>query len=240
MNFGTSPLDVWHGSEGTGLPSRGPFRRVYDELWSGLLTQAAEVEINLVTAVHAWLDLRVDLAREVRRRGRAIHLREIELDRECLKILTLHQPVASDFRRVVTVLKVNVHLERISELARHIAKRVRKLSRPTRLAGNLVEEMETLAQESLKQARSSLDALASLDVDQARAVSLSDRFLNARAKEMVRQVKDYARRDPERIDDWFRLANTARNFERIGDHAAMIAEWVIYLKEGALIRRART
>src|SRR6516165_7537187 len=102
------------------------FLRDLEGLWAGVLKLAAVVEDALNRSVRALCDGRVDLAEEVKGEERTVDRWEVQIERECLKILALHQPVACDLRRVATVLKINGSLERISNLARNIAKRVKK------------------------------------------------------------------------------------------------------------------
>jgi phosphate transport system protein len=96
--------------------------------------------------------------------------------------------------------------------------------------------MEGMALEALAQVRDSLDALAKSDVELARAVIAADRRIDHRHRAVVEELKEWIRSSPERINTWFRLYNTARNLERVADHATNIAEAVIYLKEGDIVR----
>jgi phosphate transport system protein len=213
------------------------FLRDLESLWSGLLTLAAVVEDALNRSVRALCDGRVDLAEEVKGEERAVDRREVQIERECLKILALHQPVACDLRRVAAVLKVNGNLERMSNLARNIAKRVKKQSGDGR-GGPLVipQQLESMALETLEQVRDSLDALSKSDTALARAVIAGDSRVDRRHRAVLAELKEAIRRDPERLNTWLRLINTARNLERIADHATSIAEVVVYLKEGDIVR----
>jgi phosphate transport system protein len=211
------------------------FLRDMERLWGEILRMAAVVEVALNTAVRALCDVRADLAAEVRGGENAINRLDVEIERDCLKILALHQPVASDLRRVASVLKIDRDLERMADLAEHIANRARKLARAPQ-ATPIPPELETMALEVLEQVRECLDALVKADADRARAVIASDRGIDRRRNAVVRELKDAIRRDPERLNDWLRLINTARNLERVADHATNIAETVIYMKEGDIIR----
>jgi phosphate transport system protein len=204
-------------------------------LWGEILKMAAVVEDALNTSVRALCDGRADLAAEVRGGEKAINTWEVEIERECLKVLALHQPVASDLRRVAVVLKINGELERMADLAEHIANRARKLARESNRVP-ISPEMEAMALEALAQVRESLDSLAKSDADLARAVIQSDRRVDRRHRAVVNELKQSIRHDPERINSWLRLYNTARNLERAADHATNIAEAVIYLKEGDIVR----
>ncbi len=211
------------------------FVRDLERLWGGVLKLAAIVEDALNQSIRALCDGRTDLADEVRYDERVVDRREVQIERDCLKVLALHQPVASDLRRVASVLKVNGDLERISNLARNIAKRVKKLaSDPEALP--IPQELEALAMEALSQVRDSLDALSKSDADLARAVISGDSRIDRHYRTILNQLKDEIRRDPDRLNTWLRLINTARNLERIADHATNIAESVVYLKEGDIIR----
>jgi phosphate transport system protein len=213
------------------------FLRDLEGLWAGVLKLAAVVEDALNRSVRALCDSRADLADEVRGEERAVDRWEVQIERECLKILALHQPVACDLRRVAAVLKINGSLERISNLARNIAKRVKKQSRDVGARFTPIpQQLESMALETLEQVRDSLDALTKSDALLARAVIAGDSRVDGRYRAVLNELKDAIRRDPERLDTWLRLINTARNLERIADHAASIAEAVVFLKDGDIVR----
>lgn len=211
------------------------FVRDLEGLWGGVLKLAAVVEDALNRSVVALCDGRSDLADEVRTEERAADRWEAQIERECLKVLALHQPVASDLRRVAAVLKISGDLERMGDLARHIAKRVRKLADDP-LATPVPPPLEALATEALAQVRVSLDALTRCDTAVARSVIAADPRIDRQYRTVLKGLKQSIRDHPDRIDSWLRLINTARNLERIADHSANIAEAVIYLKEGDIVR----
>ena len=211
------------------------FLRDMEGLWSEVLKLAAVVEDALNQSIHALCDGRVEPADELKRRKRAVDRWEVQIERECVRVLALHQPVASDLRRVAAVLKINGDLERLCELGRHIAKRVKKLTGDPQ-AFPIPQPLENLALESLAQIRDSLDALTQSNVSRAEAVIAADRQVDIDYRAVQKQLKVEIVRNPERINTWLRLVNTARNLERIADHAAKIAESVIYLKQGEILR----
>ena len=211
------------------------FLRDMEELWRQVLRLAAVVETTLNTSVRALCDGRADLAAEVKFEEKSIDRWEVEIERDCLKVLALHQPVASDLRRVTAILRINSDLERMADLARHIAKRARKLAKdPTGRA--LPRGLEAMATEALGQVRESLDALTQGDVPLARAVIAGDRKVDRHRSSVIEELKQAIRDEPDRLDAWLRLINAARNLERVADHATNIAEAVVYLKEGDIIR----
>jgi phosphate transport system protein len=211
------------------------FLRDMEGLWRQVLRLAAVVETTLNTSVRALCDGRADLAAEVKFDEESIDRWEVQLERECLKVLALHQPVASDLRRVASILRINNDLERMADLARHIAKRARKIAQEP-LGRALPRGLEAMAAEAMEQVRESLDALTQGDVALARAVIAGDRKVDRHRRAVVEELKQAIRDDPDRLDSWLRLINTARNLERVADHATNIAEAVVYLKEGDIIR----
>jgi phosphate transport system protein len=213
------------------------FLRDLEGLWGGVLMLAAVVEDALNRSVRALCDGRADLAEEVRGEERAVDRWEARIERECLKVLALHQPVASDLRRVAAVLKISGDLERMGDLARHIAKRVKKLADDP-LAFPIPEPLEHLAVRSMAQVCDGLDALTRCDTDLARQVIDADRQVDLLYRVVLKELKRSVRAHPDRVDNWLRLINTARNLERIADHASNIAAAVIYLKDGDIVRHA--
>ncbi len=201
------------------------FLRDMEGLWRQILKLAAVVETTLNTSVRALCDGRADLAAEVKFEEESIDRWEVQIERDCLKVLALHQPVASDLRRVAAILRINGDLERMADLARHIAKRARKLAEEP-LGRALPRGLEAMASEALGQVRVAL----------ARSVILGDRKVDRYRRAVIGELKQAIRDDPDRLDAWLRLINAARNLERIADHATNIAEAVVYLKEGDIIR----
>ena len=123
----------------------------------------------------------------------------------------------------------------MADLAHHIAGRAKKLASKYQVTP-IPQELEDLAVETLAQVRDALDALAKSDVDLARFVIAGDRGINRHRRVVLAGLKQSIRRDPEPRNTWLRLINTARNLERVADHATNIAEAVIYMKEGDIIR----
>ncbi|CAN5691830.1 phosphate signaling complex protein PhoU [soil metagenome] len=210
--------------------------REMEILWGEVLKLAAVVENALRNSVQAFCDGRIDLAERVRQEEFEIDRKELEIDRDCLRILALHQPVASDLRRVAVVMKINSDLERMGDLADHIAKRARKLARRSE-AQLIPPQLEFLATEALGQVREALDALTRTDTELARQVIANDFQVDRRRGLILKDLKRSIRQEPDNVTTWLRFINIARNLERVADHATNIAESVIYLKEGEFVRR---
>ncbi len=215
------------------------FLRDMERLWEELLKLAAVVEVTLTTSVKALCDVRADLVAEVKGEEQSINRREVQIELDCLKVLALHNPVASDLRRVAAILKINSDLERMGDLADHIASRARKLAADPNPVP-IPSRLELLASEALSEVHDSLDALARCDANLARSVIEADRGVDRHRRVVLKELKQAIRNDPDRINTWLRLINASRNLERIADHATNIAEAVIYLKEGQIVRHERS
>lgn len=214
------------------------FPRDLEALWAELLKLAAVVEDSLSRNVHALRDGRADATAEVKGSKGSLARREVEIERECVRMLAIHQPVASDLRRVAAVLKINSDLARLGDLSRHIAKRVRKLARDPR-AFPIPQDLEDLALDALSLVHDCLDALTKSDAARARAVIEADRSIDLRYRAVRKRLEQEIIQLPDRIATWLRLVNAARNLERIADHAVKIAEAVLYLKDGVIPRQRR-
>jgi phosphate transport system protein len=190
---------------------------------------------SLEKCIQAVCDGRLDLIAEVKEEEEESDRREVVIEQECLRILALFEPVASDLRRMATILKVNRDWERIADLALRIARRVRKLNR--KFPGiDVPEGLKTLARDVLAQVRAVQEALSARDAARARAIIAGDQPIDQFYRQLRRQIKDDMARDAEHLDAWLLLLNSARNLERIADHATGIAETIVFLEEGSIIR----
>jgi phosphate transport system protein len=195
------------------------------------------VVASLDKSVQAICDGRFDLIPEVENEEVHSDRREVEIEQECLRILALYEPVASDLRRMATILKVNRDWERIADLALRVARRARKLSR-NQSGVSMPEALKVLSRAVLDQVRACYVALAGRDAAAARLVIEGDNAIDAQYHKLRKEYKASLGGHPEQLDTWLLLMNTARNLERIADHAAGIAQTVVYLQEGVIIRHA--
>jgi phosphate transport system protein len=161
---------------------------------------------------------------------------EIRVEEECLKILALHQPVARDLRLIVSIIKINSELERIADIAVNIAKRILTISKCRTPDFDFVLDYKPMAIKAMEMVKTSLDALVTEDAGLARSVFLMDdevnRMRDAAYKTVVQDIG-------LRGDNAACLINIyliARHLERIGDRANNIAEEIIYLVEGEIVR----
>lgn len=208
--------------------------RELDRIKKGLLELCAMVEESVVKAIQAVVNNNVDLAREVIAGDDEIDTREVELDEECFKLIALYQPVAVDLRFVVAVIKFNNDLERIADLAANIAERALVLATSRDISAPYdVAQMTDAVQDMLKK---SLDALVNLDVELARRVLTMDDEVDHMHSNNYQLVKDEIRKRPEHIDALLQYVTVSRHLERIADLATNIAEDVVYIVEGEIVR----
>ncbi|MEN0110314.1 MAG: phosphate signaling complex protein PhoU [Planctomycetota bacterium] len=211
--------------------------RDLDALEQDLLAQSAQVEEMIRIACRALCDRSLGASDELQDREPHINRREVRIEDECLKILALHQPVAVDLRRVATVLKVNGDLERIADLAVNIGERNEALAEHPGVP--LPPQIERMSEAAIEMVGSSLDAFVDSDVVLAQAVRRRDDEIDALNREVIAEVYELVRHDPERIDAALHLFSASRHIERIADHATNIAEDVLYLVEGEIARHRR-
>jgi len=159
------------------------------------------------------------------------------VEEECLKILALHQPVARDLRYIVTVLKMNNDLERIGDLAKNCAQQSVHVAEQRGLV--IPYDLKGMAEKVQKMLQCSLDALVESDSLLARKVLEADDEVDAIDAQMYPDVQAAIREHPEQMQSLIRLLKVAQNLERIGDHATNIAEDVIYMIEGNIVRHRR-
>jgi phosphate transport system protein len=193
---------------------------------------------SLGQSIEVLCEGRLEVIPEVKRVEKQSDREEVRIEQECLKILALYEPVASDLRRLATVLKVNRDWERIADQAARIARRARKLAMRSEDIP-IPEPLKTLARNVLAQVRASYDALAGRDAGRARAVIEGDRSINRQYRRLRKSLKENLRRQADQLNAWLQLMSTARNLERIADHAKDIAQTIIYLQEGIIIRHRR-
>ncbi len=213
---------------------RAHLARDLEKLSKEILDMGAMVESAATRAIDALENRDVDLAEEVVKGDDKIDMKELQVEDQCLKALALHQPVAGDLRYIVAVLKVNNDLERMGDLANHIAERA------VYLAGNppigmpaRFGEMVRLVREMV---RESLESLITQDAELAKKVILTDDTVDEIHWESYRELLGRMRTEEGIIDRAFHTITACRHLERIGDLATNIAEDVYYMVKGEIIR----
>lgn len=208
--------------------------RDLDALKKDLLTVGSLVEDATNKAILALVDRRVELAEAVLRSDREVDKREVRLEDACLKVLALHQPVAADLRFVVTVLKVNNDLERVGDLAGNIAERAISIAQDDPVA--VPAEINTMTRKAQNMLRDSLNALVDQNTTLARQVLDEDETVDELHSKMYSIMAKRMVENPRQIDTEIQLLSVSRYLERIADLATNIAEDIVFLVDGDVIR----
>ncbi|MCS7046401.1 MAG: phosphate signaling complex protein PhoU [Gemmataceae bacterium] len=208
--------------------------RDLENLQRRILALASAVEQTVERAINALFEGDSRTARTIMESDTPIDLEENKIEEECLKILALHAPVAVDLRRVTAVLKINTDLERMADLAVNIAERVVSLTDlppiPVPMAFRQMTDLTNMM------VRDSLDAFVKLDVALAKRVCRLDDEVDRYNRDIIDEISRYMKQSPDHVDPGLHLFSAARQLERIADHATNIAEDVVYLVDGKIIR----
>ena len=208
--------------------------RQIETLKERILRVGTLVEEAISKSITALINRDTQLALRVVGNDEEIDRMEVEVEEECLKILALYQPVAADLRFVVAALKINNDLERMGDLAKNIAKRVSQLS-----AGEPCElppEIRTMAMQAQDMVKQCLDAVVNSDPSLARLVREEDDTVDAARQQVRRKILQGIKEQPERVESLLRVNSVSKHIERIADMATNVAEDVIYMVEGDIVR----
>lgn len=208
--------------------------RDLDSLHRLLLTMCSRVEDMIHSAVDALHHPDYSRAREIIAQDDDIDALDVEIEEECLKLLALHQPVAIDLRRITTVMKISAELERVADLGASIAERALGIISSPEIA--VPENLKEMSRQALDMLHHSIDAYVQLDVRLARRVCLLDESVDQLNREIIAELTALMQNRPDLIDPALHLFSASRQIERIADHATNIAEDVVYLVQGEIIR----
>lgn len=213
-------------------------QRDLENLKKEILTMGALVEDAMNLALQALLERRVDLAEEVIAGDREVDRKEIQIEEECLKVLALHQPVAADLRFIIVVLKVNNDLERIGDLAQNIAERAAYLARKDPI--EVPDDFHQMIAKVQNMVARSLDALVNRDTATAKRVCREDGEVDEIHRHMYDVLQKGMTADPRTIKRAVNTISVSKNLERIADYATNIAEDVVFMVDGEVIRHGHS
>lgn len=210
------------------------FDEELDDLKRKLIEMAAMVESQIQGALHAFIERDADLARRVIANDPRVNAMDVEVDEMCLRLLALHQPAAGDLRFVTTAMKISSELERMSDLAENICERAIELNEEPQLKPYI--DLPRMANWSLRMVKESLDAFVNRDSTLARKVCADDDYVDRLTEQLFRELLSFMVENPQTISRAIRLTFIAKYIERIADHATNVAELVVYMVEGKIIR----
>ena len=208
--------------------------RQISNLKEKILRVGTVVEEAISKSISAVINRDVQLAQRVLANDEAIDRMEVEVEEECLKILALYQPVAADLRFVVAVLKINNDLERMGDLAKNIAKRVAQLEGAGPV--DLPPEIRTMAMQAEEMVRECLAAVIDADPVLARRIREQDDVVDQARQKVRKRILAGIKEHPENVEVLLRINSITKHIERIADMATNVAEDVIYMVEGDIVR----
>ena len=209
--------------------------RQINKLKKLILQLCTRVEEAVQGAIQAIQTHNIQLANQVIQSDEIINEAEIDVEEECLHTLALHQPVAQDLRYVVAILKINNDLERIADLAVNIAKQANYLAEEERI-DDVPYDLTGMTRTVQTMLQRSIEALLNIDTDLAQSVRDTDDEVDHIHRQMYQQVEERLRKNPQHARQLIHFLGISRQLERIADLTVNIAEDVVYLAKGEIVR----
>ena len=210
------------------------FEEDFDRIKSKILMMGSLVEDQIRNALTALVERDEVLARQVIENDHNVNTFDVEIDEMALDALVRYQPVARDLRFVTTAMKISTELERMSDLAENICERAIELNEEPQLKPYI--DIPHMAERARIMVKESLDAFVKMDSALARKVIHDDDFVDNLTEQLFRELLSFMMENPKTISRAIRLSFIAKYIERLGDHATNVAELVVYLVEGKIIR----
>ncbi len=204
------------------------------DLKDKILRMGSLVEEQVQGAMRALIERDTTLARQIIENDRQVNTLDVDVDEDCLRLLALQQPAARDLRFITTAMKISTELERISDLAENICERAIELNEEPQLKPYI--DIPRMANWSLRMVDEALDAFVNRDADLARKVCRDDDFVDDLTHQLFRELLSFMLENPQTITRAIRISFIAKYLERIADHATNVAELVVYMVEGKIIR----
>jgi phosphate transport system protein len=212
------------------------YNKEIEDIRNHVLTMGGMVEEQLELAIKAITSLDQELAELVIKQDNEIDSLEKVLDKECTQIMALRQPTAFDLRLLITVLRVINELERVGDLAEHIAKMAIQLTDVEGIKNDPYHELKHMANLVKTMLHDALDVFARMNVEDILAITKQDEQVDREYNSIVRQQITYMMEDPRNITRTFNVLWAVRSLERIGDHACNICEHLVYMIKGEDVR----
>ena len=208
--------------------------REVENLKKDILRLGALAEQAVRDATRAMADRDEKLARSVMDNDIKLDEMEVQVEESCLKVLALYQPVATDLRFIIAVLKINNDLERVGDLAVNVAERAAFLA--TQPPVDILFDFGSMAAKAQQLLKRSLDALVSFNAEIAHGVCAGDDEIDAMNRQVYLIVEEAIGAHPEQTQSLIHTLSVSRHLERVADHATNIAEDVIYMIDGSIVR----
>lgn len=209
-------------------------QRDLERINRSLMTLFGVVEKMFDESISALVDKKIQLVNNVIAADDKVNDLEVQIEEDCLKMLALHQPYAADLRRLTTVLKVNADLERVADLTCNIAERAQSLHSNPYFP--FPDDLKPMVERATQMIRMALDSFVNSDTALAKQVILFDVVVDDYNLAIINELRDLMKKDSTLIEPAMHCFSATRHVERIADHAENIAEDVIYLVDGDIVR----
>lgn len=210
--------------------TRDAFRNQLQTMNRELLVMGEMVQHSIREAVGALVTRDLNAAAAVIANDKKINEAYFKIERLCLELLALQQPMAGDLRRIASTLKVITDLERMADHAVDIARVVERIGEQ-RLVKRLVDipQMATLVQEMIAIA---LSAFVDQDMQRALVLTEKDHHVDRLHRQVIKETQALMEQDGTTVAQGVQLLFASNALERIGDHATNLGEWFIYMETG--------
>lgn len=212
------------------MENRLKLKEELNGVYQQVLKMGTFVEEALQKAITSLVQRDEKLAQQVIDNDSQIDGYQSRIEDLCTKIIAMEQPVASDLRNLVTVIKIVSDLERIGDHARHLAKSLSKIEDST--LERLLPDIEVMTRIGIEMVHNSLTAFSSFDPALAQQVARMDDELDKKHKILYAKIIDMMKSEPDRVEDGGTLLFLNRFLERLGDHVTNICEWIVYASSG--------
>ena len=212
------------------------FDQDLEAIRSRMMQMGGLVEAHIRSAIAGYLDGDLTLIEQVIAGDTKVNDLELAIDGDLGQIIVRRQPAASDLRLILAASKIVTDLERIGDEATKIARMAKDLHNPAVVRSPKLVAVTHISEVAIGMLRRALDAFARLDAAAAARVAGEDAAIDEEFRAIIRQLITFMMEDPRTITQSLQLVWVAKAFERIGDHAKNIAEYVIYIVKGRDVR----
>lgn len=212
---------------------RSQFENELQQLHSQFYEMGKQVSDTIYKAYKSFINHDRELATEVIENDHLINEMEIKLERKSFEMIALQQPVTTDLRMIVTILKASSDLERLGDHAVSIAKATIRVKGKKRMPV-IEEELSQMSKSVITMVNDVLDAYVNHDSNKAKEIAKSDEKINLNYSEIYKHTVSYMKEDPETIVSGTDYLQVASYLERIGDYVTNICEWIVYLETGKI------
>ncbi|MCI0498434.1 MAG: phosphate signaling complex protein PhoU [Planctomycetales bacterium] len=211
---------------------RDSFRRHIHDLEKRILALGEAVETAIRSSVKALQERDLDTAEKIIQNDELINRQRWEIEENCITLIAMQQPVASDLREIITILNIVTELERMGDYAEGIAKIVLLLGKEPPVKPFV--EIPVMAEKAINMLRQSMDAFIRRDAKTAEAICAMDDEVDALHDKVYNELIQYMINQPQTVTRATYQIWTAHNLERIADRVTNICERTIYLATGLM------